>query len=883
VLNGEYGRELDGKGVVNVPAGAVVSISAPPDIEDNKKKKLVFQKWMSSSAKADLGQDFKVGASETQFAMPAEKLAMTATYVDESTCGRLRAFFWEANEVHVGWSDELAEDVYIYPPYEAFEWTPDGKTWYKCGDSALLKAGSYTVSWRSTDPRWSAPSLREKVKVEAGEESSPMSISIFYTYVPQVVVDVVTFENGELRKSSAGGTFTMNPKDGLVPMDKTAALTAKANKNYSFQGWALAKGWEYGDCFEEKSADWKLVNCSGDSYPATEGRLNRYIDPDDGMVHVLAVFKALDDYSADDIEFYGFSGYNPANDVSYDGDGNASFTMKAVAGCALDEDVIAIDCAPGSFPLSYKLNGKLPDGLKFDAKTGVLSGAPKKAGTSTVTIVATDPAKNSKALTVNFDVAPLPSWLAGEYRGIMSEERFIGGHNEWDEESQQFVYVPMEILPGPQNGILELSVKSDGKVSAKVVTGLGARSVSGTLVWFDPEARDDDVEGEFAEFRFYHYAKDDSECHVYFYSDGTIDGYADSYDKVNDSWAGGDMTGLRQAAEQMADSPFLDKYYTFAFSAEAEKDEETMQSGYGYLTIKTDKKGAAKVTGQLPDGEKVSMSAIVMPFVTNDVLKARLYLFASPSSYKKRDWFAMSLLISPDGTVVSEENAAWTPGVGTVCQEEEYGNAELLRQEAQVYGVGALYSEAKSLEDYYWTVHCDYSGDVALEYSWKELYYNDITGKDEPYTAYGYANALDFGGFFNVSVKGDKKGAISLAGKSPAPWVNKVDGESYWEFGVDKKGNEITDPSQLSISFTKATGIFTGKASVYFDEPKPTSASLPYAGVMIHGGDGIYEGFGSAVYSFKYSYEDDKGKQKTNTDKITLPVSLVPGFSNGGE
>jgi hypothetical protein len=28
---------------------------------------------------------------------------------------------------------------------------------------------------------------------------------------------------------------------------------------------------------------------------------------------------------------------------------------------------------------------------------------------------------------------------------------------------------------------------------------------------------------------------------------------------------------------------------------------------------------------------------------------------------------------------------------------------------------------------------------------------------------------------------------------------------------------------------------------------------------------------------------DDKGKQKTNTDKITLPVSLVPGFSNGGE
>ncbi len=74
----------------------------------------------------------------------------------------------------------------------------------------------------------------------------------------------------------------------------------------------------------------------------------------------------------------------------------------------------------------------------------------------------------------------------------------------------------------------------------------------------------------------------------------------------------------------------------------------------------------------------------------------------------------------------------------------------------------------------------------------------------------------------------------------------------------------------------KATGIFTGKANVYFDYPKPTSASLPYSGVMIYDGEGGYVGFGSAVHTYKYSYQDDSGRAKSDTTKVTLPVSLTP-------
>ena len=693
---------------------------------------LTFQKWTPSSAKANLGASFKVGESETQFVMPAEKLTMTATYIDEATCGWLTAEAW-ANEVNVGWSDELGDEVYIYPPFEAFEWSPDGKTWYKSGDSALLKAGSYTVSWRSTDPRWSPPSLKEKVKVEAGDEVSPMSASCFFTYVPQVVVDVMTFENGELRKSSAGGTATMNPKDGLVPTDKTVALTAKANKNYAFQGWALAKYWEYGDHFDETSATWKLLNSANYcSYPAT-GWLNSYIDPDDGMVHVLAVFKALADYSASDIVFGGFEGNDSYNEASYEDGGNASVTIKAVVGCALDDD-LTIDCRPLASPLAYKLNGKLPDGLKFDAKTGILSGAPKKAGKSTVTIAATDPAKNSKSLTVNFDIAPLPSWLAGEYRATVKHRDYSGGHWEWDDDAQDDVWVEGEPR---QTGIIELSVKSDGKVSAKLLTRTGARSVSGTLSWRQYDDGDGNGEGYFSFSA--KMTKDEEECDIEFSSDGTISGYADTYNKPEERYDGGDVEGLRQDTALLAKSNFMDKYYTFAFNAEADEgDGPAKASGYGYLTVKTDKKGKAKVTGQLPDGEKVSMSALVLPLsdldaeeAVADDIEARIYVFVSPSAYKKHDWFSMSLVMSSDGRLDVGEGAAWTVADIVPSGDGDYDGEHV---NAAVFGSGAEYSAASSLEDYYFSIYCDSSEDVTLEWSYKE-------GRE---TFYEYAEAQVF-------------------------------------------------------------------------------------------------------------------------------------------
>lgn len=907
----EGGGHHEGKGTVELLEGTRVYVYADSYTYDSRGKELEFQKWTVSPSSANLGPYFHVSFCATEFTMPGVALTLQATYIDESVCGWVTGYA-NASPVTLG-------DTSIEPPYDAFEWSPDGgKTWYKAGpdssssgwddddnwdeedswnyiddddgdddgywghsgngESAMLKIGTYTVIWRSNDPNWTTTTGKQKVTV------TRYYVDTFATfvYVPQVVVDVMTHENGKCTKSSVGGTITMNPKDGFVPAGKTISLTAKAAKNYAFQGWAFQRTWNfedgsagywaYGDMFNEISATWKLENYL---LYDSEVLLNEYIDPSDKKVHIVAVFKALSDYSADEIVFKEFKGDRSSVETT----GGNTVEIKAVVGCALN---YALVCGPVAAPLIYKLNGKLPDGLKFNAKTGTISGVPKKPGDTKVAIMATDPAKNVKSLTVNFHVSSLPEWLVGEYRGTCVGDVMVWEPSEYMGETVVFSHEQGGRQPF---GLLELSVKSDGKVSGKVITGPSTYSVSGSLTWYDSKSYnhdyddldgsffgDEDFASQFAEFQF----TDDkgyAHWHVKFFSDGTISGefwpgwvwYGIPYA------AGGSMSGMRQDKELLAKSNFLDKYYTFAF------DTSWFRTGSGYLTLKTDAKGAVKVVGQLPDGEKVSVSALLLPMNKSgnekpeaDDISARIFVFSSPSS-KKFDWFTMPLVIWSDGSVYSEDSAVWTSA--------DYGYESNL-----VEGHGALYSEAKTLEGYYWNVSCVWNDEVQLEYSWKE----------GSYTEHGYESAHDFDEYlFNVKVKGDSKGAINLAQKSPAPWDDKSMGE--WNYLEDKKGNEITDPSQLSISFAKATGIFTGKASVYFDYAVPhynsrtgdydytmkhTTATLPYSGVMVreeNDGEVSYTGFGSAVYSYKYTTVDETtGKSKTSTKKVTLPVRLEP-------
>ncbi len=881
------GGSHEGKGTVELLEGMRVYVHVDECTFDNKDNRFVFQKWTVSPLSADLGPDFHVPHRETEFTMPGVAVTLQATYIDKSTSGRLTCY------ASASPSSVISGEEIITPPFDAFEWSPDGgKTWYKArsyegpwvdydygdypGDSAVLKAGKYTIKWRSTDPNWDAPNNTTTAVVRVGDDgdnsSSCYDDSTCFVYIPPVVIDVMTIKGGECTASSKGGTATMSSKDGRAT-GKSITFTAKEAKDYAFQGWAFKENWEGPESpFKAITASWKVEDSDGVAW-----ELNDYISPDDGKVHVVAVFKALADYSVDDIVFNHLSSKNGIGYSAYErSGGKANVDVRGVVGCSME---YALQCGHAAFPLSYKLDGKLPAGLKFDAKTGVLSGVPTKVGKTSVAIVATARPKISKALTVNIEIMPLPEWLVGDYRGLTAGSGPQGVCYEDCECDEVWI---------PEGSLLELSVTSAGKVSGKVLTGLGARSVSGSLEWcdlgaeqFSDELYDEGNEPD-VEFRFWHDAKDDSWCHVNFRPNGTIDGIVDSYDKTTDMYfGGGEMNGMRQNKELLTKSSFLDKYYTFAFCYQ--------DDGYGYLTLKTDKKGGVKVVGQLPNGEKISMSALVLPIVDGssvpDDISAHIYVFASPSS-KKYDWVALPLVVTSDGTISIQEVEHFEDEYGTWMSGAAMGFDNWWSGAFGGFqGRGALYSEAKTLEGFYWNVFCAWGDKVKFEYSWVDPYDGRCREAISPEQFYDKC-------LFNVAVMGDKKGAINLVQKSPAPWYDKADGWNYW---YDKKGNEITDPSQLSISFAKATGIFTGKASVYFDYWQPnykrvageyedmgsvkhTTATLPYSGVMVreeNDGEVSYTGFGSAVHTYKYTYEDNNGKIKTDTRKVTLPVFVA--------
>jgi PKD repeat protein len=81
----------------------------------------------------------------------------------------------------------------------------------------------------------------------------------------------------------------------------------------------------------------------------------------------------------------------------------------------------------------------LPTGLKYDAKTGKITGVATKAGIYTVTLTVTD-GKEKYVSTITIEVEALPDWVVGTFRGIeydrsapywMEEVPWVGG-NFWD-------------------------------------------------------------------------------------------------------------------------------------------------------------------------------------------------------------------------------------------------------------------------------------------------------------------------------------------------------------------------------------------------------------------------------------------------------------------
>lgn len=114
----------------------------------------------------------------------------------------------------------------------------------------------------------------------------------------------------------------------------------------------------------------------------------------------------------------------------------------------------------------YTLRG-LPRGMKFDGKTGVLSGVPTGQGPFTLTLTATNAAGTSAPFTFLWPVDPMPEGVAGVFEGVVEADAFFtGGYT------------------GGLGGRLTLNILPSGAYSGSVSLGVKTHRLTGQITTY---------------------------------------------------------------------------------------------------------------------------------------------------------------------------------------------------------------------------------------------------------------------------------------------------------------------------------------------------------------------------------------------------------------
>jgi len=445
---------------------------------------------------------------------------------------------------------------------------------------------------------------------------------------------------------------------------------------------------------------------------------------------------------------------------------NESLDWRAALGTAFD--LTLSDAFAGSAKVTVS---GLPAGLKFDAATRTIEGVPTKTGGFEVTLSVAG--GETRAFTIN--VEALPTWAWGAFNGYV-----VGG------------------------GMATMTVTAAGKITGKIAIAGSNYAFTASSYTFsnDTDGFAVSVTAQAGKaslpLNLTVVAATNGVATALGIAEGTI-GDGLSVVLYRNVWKDAGMT--EKATSYIG-------YYTATLLGSADY-------GSGYLTFTVDDKGNVKTAGKLADGTAVSLSGTL---VLDEGGGCFTVLHTAPTAYKGGIFFGLAEFLKSEDGGVYLRLLDGLPFVWQNLSPQATGDYGLGFSRAPGL-TGGLYDKKNNLKEYY-------SGGLTVSVSWTppallaKVKYTDFDPESEKETPPKISwteetEASDAG----VSPSGlaltlNAAGTAISAPKSPAP-SKLIDSETREFLGYNY--DELENPSGLTFTFAKATGLFKGSFNVYYD------------------------------------------------------------------
>lgn len=299
----------------------------------------------------------------------------------------------------------------------------------------------------------------------------------------------------------------------------------------------------------------------------------------------------------------------------------------AIVGGAYDEAFpLPVEALAGA----KRFSGKLPAGLKLDARNGRISGTPTLASRDqaegdTLNLVL-QTAKWKRSVQVKLRIKPLPAGLAGVFNGPIARGGALGGR---------------------LGGRLDLTIQATGAYSGKLVAGTETFPVKGALSVGSAEASSGSGSfeikpkgGEPLRVAFTVTDAGDALPETATLTGGLQDGEAE-FSAWRNPWL---------APE--ADNGFAG-YHTFGLELSAGSEDPAAPRGWGFGSVTVARNGKTTVSGQLADGERFATTGLLGP-------KGEVLVFQSLYKTALKGSVVGSLeLASGDSAFANEAALSW--------------------------------------------------------------------------------------------------------------------------------------------------------------------------------------------------------------------------------